>query len=254
MINIELENKVIEKLEELGKTKYNSVPRDIDDLVNDFYKMRTAIFKKIASSDISSELMEIITNKFSTTTEILENIDDDYIKGMMHINMITCDFDRLEDHKNIIDRESHFMYSDLVCPGKLDIIASYVGPGKSTLATGKHYSGCKSGEMSSSGKVRILPDFFSIPEDISPEVREALARGMKHGHTLTSLGEDFSGLDEIRNDILAESEFLKELEHDIVESFNITKVISENNTTSLNGVNRDTKFIKKLIKRSKNRR
>jgi len=51
MINIELENKVIEKLEELGKTKCNSVPRDIDDLVNDFYKMRTAIFKKIASSD-----------------------------------------------------------------------------------------------------------------------------------------------------------------------------------------------------------
>ena len=95
MINIELENKVIEKLEELGKTKYNSVPRDIDDLVNDFYKMRTAIFKKIASSDISSELMEIITNKFSTTTEILENIDGDYIKGMMHINLMICDFNRL---------------------------------------------------------------------------------------------------------------------------------------------------------------
>ena len=36
MINIELENKVIEKLEELGKTKYNSVPRDLDDLVNEF--------------------------------------------------------------------------------------------------------------------------------------------------------------------------------------------------------------------------
>ena len=189
------------------------------------------------------------------------------------------------------------MYSDLVCPGKLDIISSYVGPGKSTLATSNHYSGNKSGEMSSSGKVRILPDFFSIPKDPSPEVREALIRGMKYVHTFvefkdepmkfqqsegrpsrgfdpqtlayiseknnlpslkdltkTFLGENFSGLDEIRNDILAESEFLKELEHDIVESFNITKVILKNNTTSLNGVNRDNRFIKKLIKRSKNRR
>ena len=50
MINVELENKVTDALNNLGKINHNNVPRDIDDLISDFYSMRTAIFKNIAST------------------------------------------------------------------------------------------------------------------------------------------------------------------------------------------------------------
>ena len=226
MINTELENKVTEALNNLGKINHNNVPRDIDDLISDFYSTRTKIFKNITSADMSPELMERIINKLSYTTEILSEIDDDYIKGMMRINLLISDF----------------MYP-VSSMGHLNIIGGYVGPGKSTAGNEKHYSGMKSGEMSSSGKVRILPDFFAKSPD--PAVTEALIRGVKSGISyITTKDEPF--IDDAR--------FLKELENDIIESFNATSVLQKSNTVSRNGTVYNNKHLKKLVKRPKGRK
>ena len=226
MINVELENKVTEALNNLGKINHNNVPRDIDDLISDFYSTRTKIFKNITSADISTELMERIMNKLSCTKEILSEIDDDYIKGMMRINLLISDF----------------MYP-VSSMGHLNIIGGYVGPGKSTAGNEKHYSGMKSGEMSSSGKVRILPDFFAKSPD--PAVTEALIRGVKSGISyITTKDEPF--IDDAR--------FLKELENDIIESFNATSVLQKSNTVSRNGTVYNNKHLKKLDKRPKGRK
>ena len=222
MINIELENKVTEALNNLGKINHNNVPRDIDDLISDFYSTRTKIFKNITSADVSPELMERIINKLSCTKEILSEIDDDYIKGMMNINLLISDF----------------MYP-VSSMGHLNIIGGYVGPGKSTVGNTKHYSGMKSGEMSSSGKVRILPDFFT--KSPNPAVMEALIRGVNSGISyITTKDEPF--IDDAR--------FLKELENDIIESFNATSVLQKSNTISRNGI----LHLKKLVKRPKGRK
>lgn len=222
MINIELENKVTEALNNLGKINHNNVPRDIDDLISDFYSTRTTIFKNITSADVSPELMERIMNKLSCTKEILSEIDDDYIKGMMNINLLISDF----------------MYP-VSSMGHLNIIGGYVGPGKSTVGNTKHYSGMKSGEMSSSGKVRILPDFFT--KSPNPAVMEALIRGVNSGISyITTKDEPF--IDDAR--------FLKELENDIIESFNATSVLQKSNTISRNGI----VHLKKLVKRPKGRK
>ena len=234
MINVELENKVTEALNNLGKIVHNNEPRDIDDLISDFYSIQSTIFKNIASTDVSQELMERIINKFSYTTEILSEIDDDYIKGMMRINLLISDFDRLDN--------SNFMYP-VSSMGRLNIIGGYVGPGKSTAGNEKHYSGMKSGEMSSSGKVRILPDFFAKSPD--PAVTEALIRGVKSGISyITTKDEPF--IDDVR--------FLKELENDIIESFNATSVLQKSNTVSRNGTVYNNKHLKKLVKRPKGRK
>ena len=226
MINVELENKVTEALNNLGKIVHNNVPRDIDDLISDFYSIQSTIFKNITSADMSPELMERIINKFSYTTEILSEIDDDYIKGMMRINLLISDF----------------MYP-VSSMGHLNIIGGYVGPGKSTAGNEKHYSGMKSGEMSSSGKVRILPDFFAKSPD--PAVTEALIRGVKSGISyITTKDEPF--IDDAR--------FLKELENDIIESFNATSVLQKSNTVSRNGTVYNNKHLKKLVKRPKGRK
>ena len=222
MINVELENKVTEALNNLGKINHNNVPRDIDDLISDFYSTRTKIFKNITSADMSPELMERIINKLSYTKEILSEIDDDYIKGMMRINLLISDF----------------MYP-VSSMGHLNIIGGYVGPGKSTAGNEKHYSGMKSGEMSSSGKVRILPDFFAKSPD--PAVTEALIRGVKSGISyITTKDEPF--IDDAR--------FLKELENDIIESFDVTHTLQKSDTVSRNGI----LHLKKLVKRPKGRK
>lgn len=290
MINIELENKVTEALNNLGKINHNNVPRDIDDLISDFYSTRTKIFKNITSADMSPELMERIINKLSYTTEILSEIDDDYIKGMMNINLLISDFDRLDN--------SNFMYP-VSSMGYLNIIGGYVGPGKSTVGNTKHYSGMKSGEMSSSGKVRILPDFFDKSPD--PAVTEALIRGVKSGISYITTKDEppsqpegrlqrfydpavyesiiteaskntersersdailkmyeriieqpdtVNGLDEIRKYIIDDARFLKELENDIIESFDVTHTSQKSNTVSRNGI----LHLKKLVKRPKGRK
>ena len=277
MINIELENKVTEALNNLGKIVHNNVPRDIDDLISDFYSMRTAIFKNIASTDVSPELMERIMNKLSCTKEILSEIDDDYIKGMMNINLLISDF----------------MYP-VSSMGHLNIIGGYVGPGKSTVGNTKHYSGMKSGEMSSSGKVRILPDFFT--KSPNPAVMEALIRGVKSGISYITPKDESSSFQQpegrlqrfydpaVYESIITEASkntertersdtilkmyeriieqtmdtddarFLKELENDIIESFNATSVLQKSNTVSRNGTVYNDKHLKKLVKRPKGRK
>lgn len=284
MINIELENKVTEALNNLGKIVHNNVPRDIDDLISDFYSTRTKIFKNITSADMSPELMERIINKLSYTTEILSEIDDDYIKGMMNINLLISDFDRLDN--------SNFMYP-LSSMGHLNIIGGYVGPGKSTVGNTKHYSGMKSGEMSSSGKVRILPDFFDKSPD--PAVTAALIRGVKSGISYVTTKDEPPSQPEGRlqrfydpavyESIITEAskntersersdailkmyeriieqtmdtsdpriddaKFLKELENDIIESCDVCVTSQKSNTVSRNGI----LHLKKLVKRPKGRK
>ena len=271
MINTELENKVTEALNNLGKINHNNVPRDIDDLISDFYSTRTKIFKNITSADISTELMERIMNKLSCTKEILSEIDDDYIKGMMRINLLISDF----------------MYP-VSSMGHLNIIGGYVGPGKSTAGNEKHYSGMKSGEMSSSGKVRILPDFFAKSPD--PAVTEALIRGVKSGISHITPKDEPPSQPEGRlqrfydpavyESIITEASkntertersdailkmyeriieqtmdtddarFLKELENDIIESFDVTHILQKSNTVSRNGI----LHLKKLVKRPTGRK
>ena len=277
MINVELENKVTEALNNLGKINHNNVPRDIDDLISDFYSMRTAIFKNIASTDVSPELMERIMNKLSCTKEILSEIDDDYIKGMMNINLLISDF----------------MYP-VSSMGHLNIIGGYAGPGKSTVGNTKHYSGMKSGEMSSSGKVRILPDFFT--KSPNPAVMEALIRGVKSGISYITTKDEPSSFQQpegrlqrfydpaVYESIITEASkntertersdailkmyeriieqtmdtddarFLKELENDIIESFDVAHTLQKSNTVSRNGTVYNNKHLKKLVKRPKGRK
>lgn len=239
MINIELENKVTEALNNLGKINHNNVPRDIDDLISDFYSTRTTIFKNITSMDMSPELMERIINKLSCTKEILSEIDDDYLKGIMTINLLISDFDRLDN-------------SNFMCPissvGHVNIIGGYVGPGKSTVGNTKHYSGMKSGEMSSSGKVRILPDFFT--KSPNPAVMEALIRGVKSGICITPKDEPPMSQQPVRKHIIDDARFLKELKNDIIESFDVTHTLQKRNTVSHNGI----LHLKKLVKRPKGRK
>lgn len=240
MINIELENKVTEALNNLGKIVHNNVPRDIDDLISDFYSIQSTIFKNIASADMSPELMERIMNKLSCTKEILSEIDDDYLKGIMTINLLISDFDRLDN--------SNFMYP-VSSMGHVNIIASYVGPGKSTVGNTKHYSGMKSGEMSSSGKVRILPDFFAKSPD--PAVTEATTRGVKSGISyITPKDEPPIYQQPVRKYIIDNARFLKELENDIIESFDVTHTLQKRNTVSHDGI----LHLKKLVKRPKGRK
>ena len=226
MINIELENKVTEALNNLGKINHNNVPRDIDDLISDFYSTRTTIFKNITSMDMSPELMERIINKLSCTKEILSEIDDDYLKGIMTINLLISDFDRLDN-------------SNFMCPvssmGHVNIIGGYVGPGKSTVGNTKHYSGMKSGEMSSSGKVRILPDFFTKSPD--PAVMEALIRGVKSGISYITPKDE-------------PPMFQQPVRKYIIESFDVAHTLQKSNTVSRNGI----LHLKKLVKRPKGRK
>jgi hypothetical protein len=239
MINIELENKVTEALNNLGKIVHNNVPRDIDDLISDFYSIQSTIFKNIASADMSPELMERIMNKLSCTKEILSEIDDDYLKGIMTINLLISDFDRLDN-------------SNFMCPvssmGHVNIIGGCVGPGKSTVGNTKHYSGMKSGEMSSSGKVRILPDFFT--KSPNPAVMEAMIRGVKSGISITSKDEPPIYQQPVRKYIIDNARFLKELENDIIESFDVTHTLQKRNTVSHDGI----LHLKKLVKRPKGRK
>ena len=234
MINVELENKVTEALNNLGKIVHNNVPRDIDDLISDFYSMRTAIFKNIASTDVSPELMERIMNKLSCTKEILSEIDDDYIKGMMRINLLISDF----------------MYP-VSSMGHLNIIGGYVGPGKSTAGNEKHYSGMKSGEMSSSGKVRILPDFFAKSPD--PAVYESIiteaSKNTERTERSDAILKMYERIIEQKMDT-EDARFLKELENDIIESFDVTHTSQKSNTVSRNGI----LHLKKLVKRPKGRK
>ena len=242
MINVELENKVTEALNNLGKIVHNNVPRDIDDLISDFYSTRTAIFKNIASADMSPELMERIMNKLSCTKEILSEIDDDYLKGIMTINLLISDFDRLDN--------SNFMYP-VSSMGHLNIIGGYVGPGKSTVGNTKHYSGMKSGEMSSSGKVRILPDFFTKSPD--PAVYESIiteaSKNTERTERSDAILKMYERIIEQTMDT-DDARFLKELENDIIESFDVTHTSQKSNTVSRNGI----LHLKKLVKRPKGRK
>ena len=70
---------------------------------------------------------------------------------------------------------------------------------------------------------------------------EALIRGVNSGISyITTKDEPF--IDDAR--------FLKELENDIIESFNATSVLQKSNTISRNGI----LHLKKLVKRPKGRK